>query len=144
MQRMETDPMNTTAMTRRAALRTVVLGSAAGATAMGLGTLPAAAQTRKGSVKGRGGHTASGTVTLKKSGSGWTVSFSSGFKVDRAPDPVVAFGSGSTYSKSTVFSAMKASGAQSFKVPANIDPSNYSAVWVWCRRFNQPLAVASL
>ena len=130
-------------MTRRAALRTALLGTAALATLAG-GALPAAAQTRSGRLSGRAGHKASGSVTLKKSGGGWTVSFSGNFAVDKAPDPVVAFGSGSRYAKSTVFSAMRASGAQSFRVPGNIDPTKYSAVWVWCRRFNSPIAVASL
>ena len=130
-------------VTRRAAMRTALLAASAGGVAIA-GIAPAVAQTRSGRLRGRAGHTATGSVTLKRSGGAWTVSFSGDFKVDRAPDPVVAFGSPSRYAASTVFSAMKASGAQSFRVPGKIDPARYSAVWVWCRRFNVPLAVASL
>ena len=124
--------------------RTLIRAGALGLAALALGAPPAAAQTRSGAVRGRAGHTARGSVTLRKSGDRWTVSFSRDFRVDRAPDPVVAFGSASTYRASTVFSAMKARGAQSFRVPANLDPNRYSHVWVWCRLFNVPLAVASL
>ena len=35
-------------------------------------------------------------------------------------------------------------GAQVYKVPANIDPTQFNEVYIWCRKFSVPLGVATL
>jgi hypothetical protein len=47
--------------------------------------------------------------------------------------------------KSTQFSALKSnSGAQTYELPAALDPTGYTELWVWCEQYSAPLGVAAL
>ena len=72
------------------------------------------------------------------------VVFAKNFWFDGAPAPRVAFGNG-RYVPGTIIAKLKRrTGSQSYVVPARIDLSKYSQVWVWCEKFNSPIAVADI
>ena len=109
--------------------------------------LPAASQDaqRSGTFTGASGHTASGSVSIVQDGDGYSVVFADDYSLDSAPDPYVSVGSANAFAEGTDFALMSSlNGQQSYDVPANIDPTQYEAVWVWCRQFGVPLAVAEL
>ena len=126
-------------------LRRPVLAIFAGV-ALALASLvaPALAQERGGTWQGTAGHTATGTVSIVEEGGAYTVVFSDDWSIDNAPDPYIAFGSADAFADGTDFALVEKSGGQSFAVPEGIDPAQFEAAWVWCKRFGVPLAVATL
>ena len=113
--------------------------------------LPAAASgaaqdvLSRGSLTGKSGHKTSGSVSIVKTGTGIEVHLGDDFKLDGAPGPWLAFGKGGRFVRATQFSKLnKNSGAQTYKVPASIDVSEYDEFYLWCRPFNVPLGVAKL
>ena len=97
-----------------------------------------------GEFRGKSGHAASGGVSVVKTATGAVVVLAPDFKFDGAPDPKLGFGKNG-YLKSTQFSALKSnSGAQTYDLPAAIDPADYTEVWVWCEQYSVPLGVATL
>lgn len=97
-----------------------------------------------GKFQGRSNHKASGTVSIVKADSGYIARLESDFNFDGAPDPKLGFGNDG-YDKSTKFAALKSNkGAQTYALPASIDPAKYNEFWIWCERFNVPLGVARL
>lgn len=111
--------------------------------AFGLATATVSAQTLKsGSFRGAGGHKSSGGVRIVKANGATRVVFSANFKLDSAPDARIAFGNG-RYQRGTIFARLrKLRGSQSYVVPARLKAERFSQVWLWCKRFNAPLAVA--
>ena len=108
---------------------------------------PASAQDvlRSGKIEGASGHTTTGTVSIVRDGGATKIVFSDDYTLDNAPDPYVAFGSASAFAKGTDFAKMSStSGGQTYKVPDDLDPSEYEAVWLWCKRFGVPLGYATL
>ena len=104
----------------------------------------ALAQTvvKSGTFRGAGGHKSSGGVSIVKTGGATKVVFAGNFRLDGAPDARVAFGNG-RYVRGTIFAKLrKLRGAQQYTVPAGFDLSKYNQVWLWCKKFNVPLAVA--
>jgi hypothetical protein len=98
-----------------------------------------------GPFSGRSDHVTTGTATLVKTDRGYKVVLSGDFELDGAPDPVVAVGNGERYSPSNKLGALKnRTGAQSYELPANITPANFSQVYIWCEKFSVPLGVATL
>ncbi len=99
----------------------------------------------KGSLTGQSGHEASGLVSIVKTATGIEVRLGNDFKLDGAPGPWLGFGKAGGFDRATQFSKLnKNSGAQIYKVPANIDVSKYDEFYVWCRPFNVSLGVAKL
>ncbi len=97
-----------------------------------------------GEFRGKSGHAASGGVSVVKTPTGVAVVLAPDFKFDGAPDPKLGFGKNG-YVKSSQFSALKSnSGAQTYDLPAAIDPADYTEVWVWCEQYSVPLGVATL
>lgn len=97
-----------------------------------------------GSFTGASGHVTSGDVSVVKTDDGYVLTLEDNFNFDGAPDPKLAFGKDG-YDASTLFSVLEAnSGKQVYKIPANIDPSKFNEVWVWCEKFAVPLGVAKL
>ena len=97
-----------------------------------------------GAFRGKSGHAASGGVRVVKTGTGVTVVLERDFKFDGAPDPKLGFGRNG-YVKSTQFSALRSnSGQQTYAIPADIDPADYTELWVWCEKYSVPLGVATL
>lgn len=98
-----------------------------------------------GSFSGRSDHVTTGTATLVKTGKGYKVVLSGDFELDGAPDPIVAVGNGETYVAANKLGALKnRTGAQSYELPANITPAQFSQVYIWCEKFSVPLGVATL
>ena len=112
-------------------------------------TAPVAASAQdqvlaRGAFSGKSGHTASGGVSVMKTGSGITVVLARDFKFDGAPDPKLGFGKDG-YVKATQFSVLKSNnGKQTYQIPADLDPADYNEVWVWCEKYAVPLGVANL
>lgn len=101
-------------------------------------------QVTKAMFKGVGGHTSSGEISIVKGGGGYKVMFGPNFSLDSAPDPKIAFGNNG-YVKGTIFAKLgKLNGAQSYPVPSTVDLTQYNEIWLWCEKFNVPLAVAKL
>ena len=98
----------------------------------------------RGSFRGRSGHRVSGTVTIRKTKTGYQVILSRNFRFDGAPDPKLAFGRNG-YKRNTLFSRLKSNrGSQVYNLPKRIDPTKYNQFWIWCEQFNTPLAVARI
>ena len=103
-----------------------------------------AQQARSGTFEGKAGHEASGGVTVERAGERWVMRFAEDFRLDRAPDPRIAFGNDG-YDASTTLGRLKSlKGAARYRLPGRIDPSRYNEVWLWCKKFEVPLAVAKL
>ena len=103
-----------------------------------------AQQARRGTFVGKGGHEASGGVTVERKGERWIMRFAEDFRLDRAPDPRIAFGNDG-YDASTTLGRLKSlKGATRYRLPGRIDPTQYNEVWLWCKKFEVPLAVAKL
>ena len=125
--------------------RRALLGRALGATAAALSGPARAQQSRAGALTGASGHTVKGSVAVDTADGRSVVRFSEDFVLDNAPDAYVSFGTRDGFAEGTDFEKMKSlSGAQSYTVPQGIDPGEHEAVWLWCRRFAVPLAVAPL
>lgn len=124
--------------------------TAAIALAMGLGVVCAPSMAlaqqvvAKGAFKGAGGHQSSGGISLVRNGKTLRVVFAGNFKLDGAPDPKIAFGNNG-YVQGTIFARLRSlNGAQTYTVPAGTKLAQYNEIWLWCERFNVPLAVARL
>lgn len=106
---------------------------------------PAAKIIAQGKFEGVSAHNAEGTATLLKIGDKYYVRFEDNFKVTNGPDLFVYFGKDGQYDSNTKIAALKGNvGGQNYEVPANINPSNYSEVWVWCRAFSVGFGKAAL
>ena len=97
-----------------------------------------------GMFAGASGHTISGTVQVTKSTEGYVVSFGSDFRFDGAPDPKLGFGKDGYVASSKFGELNSARGQQSYVIPAGIDAAEYDQVWIWCEKYDVPLAVAEL
>ena len=121
---------------------------AAGIAAAMLATAAAQAQqaqqARSGTFEGRGGHESSGGVTVERAGERWVVLFADDFRLDRAPDPRIAFGKDGYDPNSTLGRLKSLRGAARYRLPRTVDPAQYNEVWLWCKKFEVPLAVAKL
>jgi hypothetical protein len=107
-------------------------------------TVGAAETIASGNFKGAGGHRASGAVSIVADGGGRRIVIGEDFRLRDAPDPKLAFGKDG-YRRGTIFAALeKLDGAQSYVLPADVDLSAYNEIWLWCERFDVPLAVAPL
>ena len=97
---------------------------------------------KSGTFRGAGGHKSSGQVSIVNADGVTKVVFAKNFRLNGAPDPRVAFGNG-RYVRGTIFAKLrKLKGAQEYVVPSSFDLSKYNQVWLWCKKFNAPLAVA--
>ncbi len=97
---------------------------------------------KSGTFRGAGGHKSSGQVSIVKAGGVTKVVFAKNFRLDGAPDPRVAFGNGRYVRGTNIARLRKLKGAQAYTVPSRINLSKYNQVWLWCKKFNAPLAVA--
>jgi hypothetical protein len=98
-----------------------------------------------GSFEGRSDHETRGTATIVKTEAGYELRLSSDFYLDGAPGPVVGFGQGGEYIEASELGDLQRKrGSQTYPLPADFIPANYSEVFVWCEDFSVPLGVASL
>ena len=98
-----------------------------------------------GAFVGKSDHKTSGAASIEQlSDGGYVVVLGDNFSLDGAPDPKVALGNNG-YDKSTLLGKLeKKNGKQIYRLPANIDPTNYNEIWIWCEKFSVPLGVAKL
>ncbi len=105
----------------------------------------AAAGEGSGSFSGASGHQATGQVAVVQTADGWEVRLEDDFSFDGAPDPWVGFGRSGSFAPATDFYRLRSnSGSQVYKVPADVDPTAYDEVYIWCRRYSVPLGVARI
>ncbi|MEM8790739.1 MAG: DM13 domain-containing protein [Pseudomonadota bacterium] len=117
--------------------------AALGAAAFFAASLAQAGET--GSFKGLSNHVTKGSVEVVKADGGWEIHLKDDFWFDGAPDPRVGFGNDGSFVDPTDFEPLRENaGAQVYKVPANIDPTQFNEVYIWCRKFSVPLGVAAL
>jgi len=108
-------------------------------------TYAQAGAARVGSFYGVSGKTTTGSVTVSKDQSGYVVTLGNDFFFSGAPDPKIAFGSNGQYIPGTIIRLIDSnSGAQSFRVPAHIDVSQFNEVHLWCEKFNVGLGIAPI
>jgi hypothetical protein len=101
--------------------------------------------SRTGQFTGASDHVTSGGVTITKDADGYIVQLGPKFFLDGAPDPSVGFGKDGNYIDGTLIGALHSkTGAQSYRVPANLNVSDFSEVYIWCEEFSVPLGVALL
>lgn len=107
--------------------------------------LPAFAGSElKGSFEGKSNHVTTGQVKLVTEGDKTFVELQSDFKFDGAPDPRVALGNNG-YDRTMLLGKLHSnSGKQRYQIPARIETSGVNEVWIWCKKFNVPLGVATL
>ncbi len=97
-----------------------------------------------GVFQGEGGHKASGHIEILKDGAVTKVVLRDDFSLQEAPAPRLAWGKDS-YKRGTIFATLaKFKGAQEYTVPAGTDLSQYNELWIWCEKFDVPLASAKL
>lgn len=102
------------------------------------------AHAETGVLQGAGGHKASGHVEIIRSGEAAKVVFKDDFTLQDAPAPRLAWGKDG-YKHGTIFATLaKFKGAQEYSVPAGTDLGQYNEFWIWCEKFDVPLAVAKL
>ena len=105
----------------------------------------AGGHARTGSFTGASNHITTGTVEVVKTDGGYEIHLKDNFTFDGAPDPRIGFGSNGKFADGTDFEPLASnSGAQVYKVPAGINPAEFTDVFVWCRRYSVPLGVAAL
>ena len=110
----------------------------------------AGTSVRKGTLSGRKGYKAGGTIKVQKEGGSTKVVLSDNYFFDpdnkNPPDIKIGFGNGEKYAKgSKIHSKLTVKkGAATFTVPASIDTDKYNELYVYCERFSVILAVAKL
>ena len=97
-----------------------------------------------GVFQGVSSHEAAGHVEIVKVGDITKVVLKDDFTLQDAPAPRLALGKDG-YKRGTSFATLaKFKGAQDYVVPAVTDLSKYNEVWIWCEKFDVPLAVAKI
>lgn len=105
----------------------------------------AGGHARSGEFTGASNHVTTGTVEVVKTDDGYEIHLKDNFTFDGAPDPRIGFGKNGKFVDATDFEPLASdTGAQVYKVPAGIDPGEFTDVFVWCRKFSVPLGVATL
>lgn len=105
-----------------------------------------AANIGSGSFTGASDHTASGTVSVTKSGDKITVTLGSKFFQDNAPDRYVTLGHGDQpVAKGIIQILKKSRGSQTYTFSAkHIDLGKLNSVVIWCKQYSVPLGIAKI
>ncbi len=120
----------------------IALGTVA---SLGFSAAPAFAGGRKGHFEGRSDHITTGKVKIVKDGDHYVVELGEDFSLDGAPDPRVGLGKDGKYDKDTDLGKLEnLNGKQRYTIPASLDISGHNEVYIWCRKFNVPLGVATI
>jgi len=98
-----------------------------------------------GELSGRNDHVTTGKVAVVKTPTGYALVLGPNFSLDGAPDPVVALGNNGEYSAANKLGALKSkTGAQTYAIPASMNPADFSEAYIWCEKFNVSLGTAAL
>lgn len=96
-----------------------------------------------GNFKGTNGHVTKGSIMVVEMNGGHVIKLGEDFSLDDAPDPSVAFVASGK--KPIIISALKSNrGAQTYVVPASINPSDYDKFYIWCDKFSVSLGETDL
>lgn len=96
-----------------------------------------------GSLAGANGHVTKGNVMVVEMNGGHVVKLGEGFSLDGAPDPKLAFGMDGK--APVMLSVLKSNtGAQTYEVPAGIDPANFNKFYIWCEQYSVSLGDTEL
>lgn len=86
-----------------------------------------------------------GHASLIKDGNSYFVRLEDDFKATNGPDLYVGFGTGQKVDLASLFAKLKANnGGQNYQVPANMDPTKYSSIFVYCKFFRVSFGYAPL
>jgi len=98
-----------------------------------------------GVFTGRSDHITTGGVSIVKKGDEYHLMLAADFSLDGAPDPVVALGNNGNYKVENKLGPLaKVSGQQSYVIPANLNPADFTEAYIWCEKFSVPLGIAPL
>ena len=104
-----------------------------------------AADVASGTFVGASNHVTTGGVEVYKDGDSYVVKLGSDFNFDGAPDPKVGFGKGGTYVGGTLIGVLESNtGEQVYKVPASLDITDFTDVFIWCEQYSVPLGYATI
>jgi hypothetical protein len=105
----------------------------------------AGSEIASGTFEGRSKHVTTGTVTIKREAGKIYAVLGSDFSLDGAPAPSLGFANGETFDVATEFANLASkTGAQTYEIPAHIDPGKYDHFVIWCSKFAVPLGTAAL
>lgn len=123
----------------------MIAGLMSGAALMLMASAASAGGAGTGTFEGLSKHITTGGVEVVQTAGGWEIHLKDNFTFDGAPDPRVGFGRDGKFVDPTDFEPLRAnSGAQVYKVPADINPEDFDQVYIWCRKFSVPLGVATI
>lgn len=123
----------------------IAAASAGAALSVSAPSIAFAGSNRSGTFTGKSKHITTGGTTVAKKGDGYVVQLGDDFFFDGAPDPRVGFGKDGKYDPATDLGELRSkTGGQEYAIPAGLDISNHNEVYIWCRKFNVPLGVATL
>ncbi len=95
-----------------------------------------------GNFKGTNGHVTKGSIMVVEMNGGHVIKLGENFSLDGAPDPSVAFVASGQ--KPVIVSALKSkNGAQTYVVPADLDPSDYDKFYI-CDQYSVSLGETNL
>lgn len=98
-----------------------------------------------GTFSGRSDHVTTGDVSIIKTADAYQLTFAENFVLDGALDPIVGFGNNGKFDKKSKLDALSnKTGAQSYQLPADFNPAQFTEVYVFCEKFSVPLGVATL
>ncbi|MEP1231331.1 MAG: DM13 domain-containing protein [Litorimonas sp.] len=98
-----------------------------------------------GTFSGRSDHVTNGGVSIVKKDGGYHLMLDDAFFLDGAPDPVVALGNNGEYKVENKLGPLgNTKGAQSYAIPANMNPADFTEAYIWCEKFSVPLGIATL
>ena len=90
-------------------------------------------------------HTGSGTAHVLSIGGKNYIRFEEDFDVNNGPDLYVGLGENGEYIEGSELGKLKGTvGSQNYELPAGIDPASVQEVWIWCKAFSVPFAMAVL
>lgn len=123
----------------------------ASASSLAISVTPSyAGSSRSGTLRGRKGYTAGGTIQVKTANGKTKVILKSNYVFDpenkNPPDIKIGFGNNEKYAKGTKIhnKLTVKKGAAEFVVPASIDTSKYNQLYIYCERFSVILGVVAL
>lgn len=102
-------------------------------------------QIATGQFVGASDHITTGTAEIVQNADGsYSIVLGADFSLDGAPDPRVGLGKDGSYDGGTDSGALQnLTGAQTFPLPAGVDPADFNEIYIWCERFSVPLGVAT-
>ena len=89
---------------------------------------------KRGNLRGDRVDYTQGSVQIIKDGDSYTIKLGSNFKTKSGPALYVYLGNGAPQKR--IGRLKSTSGAQSYRVPASVNPADYSKIYIYCVPFN--------